>query len=126
MTAMTPAEDLAARWVPDPLAVEVARAVLGALPPGDFLAAIPMFQPGKSYGVWLTGQEVVTVHGAVFWGLNRWGAEDCPASYSWARNAAAGAARAGLGDRRGTVAWATVNRDGTWAVFGDFGRQEEV
>lgn len=119
-TTITPAQDLAARWLPDPQAVDVAAAVLAALPEGDYLAAIPMYQPGKTHGIWVTGQEVVTVPGAIFWGINSFTPDAGVPSYGWARNAAAETARTALAGRPGTTAWASVARDGHVAVFEDF------
>ncbi len=76
-----------------------------------------MVQPGKHYGVWTVGQEVQTVPGAVFIGVNSFNAirAEVP-SHAWARNAASDVARSVLGNRPGTVAWATVDREGRIAV----------
>jgi hypothetical protein len=119
--ALSPEEDMRARWQPSEAAVRHARALLDAEPRAD-LAAIPMIQPGKAHGWWTAGQEVRTVAGAVFIGVNRFDVEDGAEvpSYSWARNAASDVARAALGGQPGTVAWATVHRDGHAAVFEDF------
>jgi hypothetical protein len=117
----TPREDLTARWLPTGTAIRHAVALLEAEPRAD-LAAIPMIQPGKEHGIWITGQAVETVPGVVFIGANSFDPHpsgEVP-SYAWARNAAAQIAREALGDRPGTVAWATVERDGHVAVFEDF------
>jgi hypothetical protein len=121
---LTPAADLRARWLPSDSAVRHARALLDAEPRAD-LAAIPMVQPGKNAGIWTAGQEVQTVPGAVFIGVNAFDVDDGAEvpSYSWARDAAAAVARTVLGDRKGTVAWATVDRDGHVGVFEDSGRR---
>ncbi len=66
---VTPPEDLRARWLPTDASVRRARALLDAEPRAG-LAAIPMVQPGKHYGIWTVGQEVQTVAGAVFIGVS--------------------------------------------------------
>ena len=85
-----------------------------------------MIQPGKYYGLWTVGQEVRTVAGAVFIGVNSFDVDEIGEvpDYGWARNAASDVARSVLGNRPGTVAWATVDREGRVAVFGDFGGTE--
>jgi hypothetical protein len=90
------------------------------------LAAIRMMQPGKRYGLWSVGQEVRTVAGAVFIGVNSFDADESGEvhDYAWARNAGSDVARSVLGNRPGTVAWATVEREGHVAVFEDFGGTE--
>lgn len=117
-------EDMHARLVPSPAAVRHARALLDFTQDAD-LAAIPMYLPGKTHGVWTMGQDVVTVPGAVFLGVNGF---DVPAdspvpSYSIARHLAGHTAReyaviSSLDS--GTSAYATVSRDGHVAVFEDF------
>lgn len=76
--------DLRVCWRPDERAVKHAAAALAADSNPDMLAAIPMVQPGKTYGI-----------------------------------------RLQLGDRAGTVGWATIHADGRWAVFEDFARSAE-
>lgn len=117
-----PYEDMRARWAPDPAAVAVAVAALNAADPdgaADLIAAIPMVQPGKRPGIWTVGQQVETVHGVVFLGRNRFGGEGPFPSYSIARDAASRVAQSALGDREGTVGWASVEPDGHWAMFED-------
>lgn len=60
-----PAEDLRRRWMPAQRAVRHGRALLAAEPDAD-LAVVPLYQPGKQYGIWLFGQPVQTVEGVVF------------------------------------------------------------
>jgi hypothetical protein len=60
-----PAEDLRLRWLPTDRSVRHARALLAAEPTAD-VAVVPMFQPGKQYGIWTVGQLVSTVPGVVF------------------------------------------------------------
>jgi hypothetical protein len=112
-----PHEDLALRFHPTKTAIRDALAALRAEPQAD-LAAIPMVLPGKSYGIWVTGQDVRTVPDVVFVGTNRPGNETVPGlpDYSQARNAATEIAERYL-DGPGTVAYATVRRDGSVAVF---------
>lgn len=123
--SVTPEQDLRARWLPTAASVRHAWALLDAEPRAD-LAAIPMVQPGKTYGLWTVGQEVQTVPGAVFIGINSFDADDSGEvpSYAWARNAASDVARSVLSDRPGTVAWASVDREGHVVVFEDFGGTE--
>lgn len=121
MTELTAKQDLESRWLPEPAAIAVAVAALNAEPSADY-AAIPLYQPGKTFGVWETGQQVVTVRGAVFLGVNSFDPTGPVLSFSWARNAASEVAREILGDRPGTVAFASVDRDGHAAVFEDFPR----
>lgn len=120
MSAVNPADDLAARWLPTDEAVRQARAALDTEPRAD-LAAIPMVQPGKTRGVWTVGQAVETVKGLVFLGVDGSHDESRGPVQSWsaARDAASGAAQAARGDRPGTVAYAVVSRDGRVAVFED-------
>jgi hypothetical protein len=113
------AEDLAARWLPEQSAIDLAVRRLEASPSADY-AAVPMYQPGKEFGWWEAGQEVCTVPDVAFIGVNRFEAEGDVPSFAWARNAAAEVAREHLGGRPGTVAWASVNREGHAAVFEDF------
>lgn len=120
--------DLRARWRPTDTAVRHAVALLNAEPAAD-LAAIPMVQPGKTYGCWRVGEQVETVPGAVFLGVNSFDVpEGSPVpSYSLARHWASEVARAHLGDREGTVSWVTVRRDGNWSVSEDIlGASEEA
>jgi len=119
----TSEQDMRERWLPTPAAVSHAMALLAAEPRAD-LAAIPMVQPGKTFGWWETGQAVETVAGALFIGVNSFDAspDGHVPGYAWARNAASDVARAALGDRPGTVGWATVDRDGNVAVFEDVAR----
>jgi hypothetical protein len=111
--AVTAEEDYAARWRPDPAAVDAAVAALNREPAAVELAAIPVYFPGKRHGFWTTGQVIRTVPGVVFCGVNSFNVPDGLRGYSWARNEAARAAWTALDDQPGTVGWATVRRDGT-------------
>ena len=124
--ALSPEErDRYTRMVPDPRAVTTAVAALCNLPAAggreELVAAIPMYFPGMHESWWTLDQEVCTVLGAVFIGRNSFEDEDGGfPTYAWAREQAALAARAALGDRPGVTAWATVHRDGGRpAVFTD-------
>lgn len=114
-------DDMRARGRPDAAAVAVAVAALNAAEPG-LLAAIPMTFPGKTRGRWTAGQEVITLHGTVLIGRNG-DPQSLPGilypSYSQARDQAAEAARTALNGEPGTVGWATVYPEGTWAVTED-------
>lgn len=120
MSAVHPADDMAARWLPSDEAVRQARAALDAEPRAD-LAAIPMVQPGKTRRIWTVGQPVETVEDLVFLGVNSSGDEGRGPVPSWsaARDAASEAAKAARGDRPGTVAYAVVSRDGHVTVVED-------
>lgn len=88
-----------------------------------------MALPGKSYGVWRTGQAVHTVPGVIVVGRNIAREANQPprpprwlTDYAQARNTATALAtgylRAIVAD--GTIAYATVTADGSWAVFEEF------
>lgn len=121
---VTPEEDLRARWLPTRRSVGHARALLVAEPTAD-VAVVPMFQPGKQYGIWTVGQPVSTVAGVVFVAVNGFEPAVGVPSLSWARNAACLLARERLraGGRGGTVAYAVVRSDSV-VVFEDFGDED--
>lgn len=102
--------DLAARLVPDPAALQRAIAALTARNTPDTLAVIPLALPGKTRGIWTTGQVVVTV--PALWLTPGRDMRD-------ATDAADRAARGWMTyrDQTGTTAYALVHRDGTCAVF---------
>lgn len=119
-----PEQDRLRRWNPHPVAVRHAHVLLAAEPEAD-LAVIPMFQPGKTYGWWTSGQEVHTVFGVVLLSQNTSTPTGQIPSHIWARDTAATIAterlRSYITDNPGmrakdggpgTVAWATVHRDG--------------
>lgn len=113
--------DVRARWRPSEQQIALAVTELAANPHGEaWLAAVPLVMPGKEHGVWTLGQPVEHVEGVVFLGRNSFDA-GASSSYAEARNFAADAARKALGDRPGTVGWATIYSDGGWSVFEDFG-----
>lgn len=116
-------QDMRARWCPSESAVKHAVALLNVEPFADY-AVVPMVQPGKHYGCWEVGQEVVTVPGVVLLAVNNSTSEPLPYAtpvpgYSWARNEAWEIARRYLADADGTTAYANISRDGTFAVFED-------
>ena len=123
---LTPDEDLRARWLPTPAAVRLAPTFLEAEPEAN-IAVIPMYQPDKHYGIWFVGQPVHTVHGVVFIAVNSRAPAGAVPSLSWARDAACLLARERLhaDHHAGTVAYATVRRDGHTAVFEDFGDERD-
>jgi hypothetical protein len=102
--------DMTARWLPSAEARTVAAAMLTAAPDADHVV-VALVQPGKTQGVWITGQEVRTVGGAF------WLVQDGILSHRDARNAATEAAQAALGDTAGTCAYALIERDERVAVF---------
>lgn len=115
---MDPHQDLRERWLPTGDAVQRALALLEAEPDAD-VAVIPMYQPGKTYGIWTVGQEVCTVSGRAFLAVDSFERRGDLPDYGWARDAASKFARATMGDLPGTTAWAVVRRDGTAVVFED-------
>jgi hypothetical protein len=116
----TPAQDMQDNFRPDPAIVNAAVAALVATPNADY-AAVGLVLPNKTSGWWTVGQQCLTVPGAIFLGHNKptrdGGPVDGMPSYSWARNEAMDLAERLLGDRPGTVGYASIRRDGTWAVF---------
>ena len=115
---LTPEQDMQDRWRPTETAVNHAVALLKAEPRADF-ALVPLVQPGKEYGWWEIGQKVETVPGVVILSVNSFKAGADIPSHSWARNATSQVAKRVLGDAPGTVSYASISRDGTWAVFED-------
>ncbi len=114
---MSAVQDLKDRWLPTQAAIRHARILLDREPNAD-MAVIPMCQPGKTRGIWETGQEVRTVPGVVFLATRGTANPDIP-GYSWARDAACKLARDFLGGQDGTTAFAVVHRDEHIAVFED-------
>lgn len=102
--------DRVTRWNPTASAVQYALTLLNYETDAD-MALIPMYQPGKQYGIWEYGQEVCTVHGVIFLAVNSFDSDSLIPSMSWARDAASQMARHAMGDREGTVAYAVVRRD---------------
>jgi hypothetical protein len=111
--------DMAARWLPDGAHRAVAAAMLAAAPDAA-MVIVPLIQPGKARGVWTDGQPVITVRGALFL------VGDGFADYATARATAVHLGELALAEHAaagqppelaGTVAWATVDRDGHAAVF---------
>lgn len=112
--------DMRERFHPTQAAVAHATALLEAEPRAE-LAYIPIYLPGKVYGWWELGQEVVTVPGVVLIAANSFeDAEDIPSGV-WARDTAAAVARQELQRRKrgGVPGWAVVRRNGHVATFED-------
>lgn len=115
-----PQADLAARFRPSDAQIALAVEILGTLPStreerGRYVAVVGLALPGKTRGFWTVGQPVRPVAG--LW-IGSW---DHPAlDYGRARNEAEAAARADLDFRgeEGTTAYATIEYNGEWAVFG--------
>ncbi|HEX4399671.1 MAG TPA: hypothetical protein VH136_18675 [Trebonia sp.] len=103
--------DLRERWLPDDLTRGIAAGLFGMLPGELQYVVVGMVQPGKQRGIWMLGQRVFTVRGALFLA-----ADDDTRFMSWrvARGAAVALAQARLAetDEGGTVAYATISRDG--------------
>lgn len=123
-------QDLQTRWVPSAEQLEHATKLFETLgperDPKKHYVVVSLAQPGKEYGFWTEGQEVVSVEGA-WLAVNAWEDEGGYISYSKARQFAAEAAREWLIEqgKTGTVAWVSIHHDGTWAVFEDFGSKED-
>jgi hypothetical protein len=126
-----PGLDMAQRWLPHPVAVGHAKALLKADGAADF-AVVPLFQPGKVEHIWWCGQLVHTVFGVVLLSVNTSEPTGNIPSHAWVRNTASTIAAARLrtyAERNpdvrgpdgeiGTTAYAVVRRDGGIAVFED-------
>lgn len=125
--------DLRTRWLPSPAQIQEAVTALNNLPsdpqpatgPGpevvdaEWVAVVALAQPGKTYGIWRTGQRVVPVPG-VWVGQNTTAPVDRPLGA--ARDAAEQAAQEWLAAQGlpGTPGYAFVHADGSAAVFEGF------
>ena len=114
------------RWTASPEQIRAAQDAIAAaveqhpdVPAREWLAAVALAMPGKTYGFWQYGQPVEVVDG-VWVGRNT--TQDVEQSYGDARNEAAAAGVAALAGRPGTVAWVTIGADGEPFVFEDFAR----
>lgn len=115
MRPRDPAEERRLFWRPDQAAQARAVELLAARPDGtDLYAFIPMVQPGKAFGVWAHGQEVITVRPAVVLGPRSYVAGD---GYACALKQALGIALAALNSEPGTAACALVMLDGSTVVI---------
>jgi len=130
MTRAVIEQDKLDRWQPADTAIAHAKALLAAEPNAD-LAVIPMVQPGKNRGIWVLGQEVVTVPGVVIL-ANADGGRGGVTGYPHARKFAeliAGAVQVEIWRQArdatgrlmspGTTAHAAVYRDGNVIVTED-------
>jgi hypothetical protein len=121
MTEITPLDDMRTRLVPTAASIDHAQGVLADLPEAEY-AIVPMVLPGKQYGFWTTGQPVETVEGQAFACVNLPGGHSgrTVPSYGAARDQACLAASEALAGRPGTIATASVSRDGEAAIFEEF------
>jgi len=107
----SPAQDLAARWVPTDDQIRTAVAMLD-VNPGAYAVMVAIALPGKEHGWWTDGQPVEHVPGY-------WIATDRNDGYRAARDAASFAADVALGERAGQPSYAIIYRDGHAAMFED-------
>lgn len=121
-TSADPSEDLRRRWIPDKAAVQAALDALEGEPAAE-VAVIPMYQPGKTYGIWDVGQRVETIAltgDDVLLAVNSSATDGPVPGVRAAQDKAfelASLALAGCGDGKGTTAYAVVRRNGRTAVF---------
>lgn len=120
-----PGSDLQARWLPNAEQTSAAVAVLMTVPEDQrdrFYAVVALAQPGKEYGLWETGQQVVALPG-VWLGENTRDDERTPYPLRAATQQAEEVARHWLTSQglTGTVAYAFIDADGEAAVFEGFG-----
>ena len=115
MRPRDPAEERRRFWVPDQAALASAVELLAKSPyPADSYAYIPMVQPGKAFGVWTHGQDVITVRPAVLLGPR----SSMPGTgYEATVRQTLSIARAALAWMPGTVACALVTADGSVTVI---------
>jgi hypothetical protein len=103
------ADDMAARWAPSPAQLELAAAAYAA-DPAVIDVLVGLCHPGKEHGWWTEGQTVEHV-------LLAHPTPDHRDGYRTARDAAVTDAARQMGERPGTVGYASIDRDGTWSVF---------
>ena len=123
----TPEADLAARWLPTEQATQDARRALHSTPEA-VLALVPLYQPGKAHGIWVTGQQVETVPHMIILCIDhdRPVADEAILTYSQATHLAEAAGLAHLGNRAGTTAYALVDRAGHVIVFEGYATAEQA
>lgn len=109
--------DLQARWRPSDEQIAGALAALAAGPAEATTAVVPLTLPGKQHGCWVQGQEVEPGEGCWLADSRAW---DGPLAYHGATQAADEASADQLGVRPGQSGYATVDRDGRWAVWEGF------
>jgi hypothetical protein len=110
-----PVEERRLFWVPDQAAQASAVEMLANSPGGAAsYAYIPMVQPGKTFGVWTHGQEIITVRPAVLVGPRSDGKGN---GYTFTLRKTLSIARTALAWRPGTVAAALVGIDGKTVVI---------
>lgn len=118
-SATDPATDLMQRWLPTAEQIAAGLAVLATVPDDErshYIAVVVLVQPGKTYGIWQTGQEVIALPGV-------WLSENVRGESLYPlRDADDAAEQVGLAWLRkhglwGTVATAKVFPDGNAAVF---------
>lgn len=110
-------QDLRDRWMPSEQQIADALAALAAGPAQTTTAVVPLALPGKVHGVWDLGQVVEPGEGCWLADSKAW---DGPLAYHAATDAADRAAAEQLGDREGQSGYATVSRNGYWAVWEGF------
>jgi hypothetical protein len=115
MRPLDPAEERRRFWVPDQAAQARAVELLAESPDAaNSYAFIPMVQPGKTFGVWTRGQEVITVRPAVLVGAR----SGQPGNgYTFTLRKTLSIARTALAWMPGTVAVALVALDGSTVVI---------
>lgn len=114
----SPADDLRARWRPSAQQLAAATAVLATVPADQrhsHRALVAVALPGKSHGVWISGQHVQHMPGV--WLAHR-NQRSGPLGYVAQRDTAASTARAWLADQHqaGTVSTITVDAGGDWVL----------
>jgi hypothetical protein len=113
-------EDRRLRWVPSATALDIATRALESQPDAD-MAVVPMYQPGKIYGIWQVGQRVETVEAGfedVLLAVNSHTPSGAIPSLITVRDTAFQRASEALREHgKGTTSYAVVSRDGSCAVF---------
>lgn len=122
MTAHTdspidPYQDQRERYRPSPKAVTTALAALKAEPAAEAVV-VPMWQPGKSYGIWRVGQVVASIELEGDDVLLAYPPHGCGPTIRDQQDKAYELAGAELAKHgAGTTSYAVVRPEGTWAVF---------
>lgn len=111
-----PATDLRTTLMPSDTQLGMAAA-LHFTNPGAEAVIVGLVLPGKTRGVWTTGQHVQDAPGAFLAQSSHPSRDDVAHGYGAARAAAVVVAQAALGDRTGTTAYVVIRPDGTWAAF---------
>lgn len=120
-TQIDPWQDQAQRLAPSKSAVQAAVAALDARPEAD-AAVVPLYMPGKSFGVWTVGQQVETIELTgedVLVGVNPNRPTGAVPAIRDRIATAFDLANAQLAEhgRGGTTGYVIVRPDGSWVVF---------